>query len=275
MRTGGVRMAVLLIAALLAGACGTLTTSPAAGTFTPRTPNVLTVATTDIPSAGFWEGTPAHVSGGFEFELAKVLARRFGLKSVDIKVDRFNRIVTGHLDGADLALDLITPTAQRARSLTFSSPYLDAAPTAVTRTGTAVPDLDTARSLRWGAVRGTTFVGIIGSLIGPSDPVRIYEDTADMLSSLQAGHIDAVLLDMPFAVVTANRSRGRLHAVAQLPGSESIAAALPSGSSNEQAVDSALRAFIADGTIDRLLRTWVGADAASAPNSIPLLQTGR
>ena len=181
MRTGGVRMAVLLIAALLAGACGTLTTSPAAGTFTPRTPNVLTVATTDIPSAGFWEGTPAHVSGGFEFELAKVLARRFGLKSVDIKVDRFNRIVTGHLDGADLALDLITPTAQRARSLTFSSPYLDAAPTAVTRTGTAVPDLDTARSLRWGAVRGTTFVGIIGSLIGPSDPVRIYEDTADML----------------------------------------------------------------------------------------------
>lgn len=231
--------------------------------------------TTDIPSPGFWEGTPTHVTGGFEYELAKVLAERFGLKSVRVKTEQFGRIVNGQLDGSDLALDLITPTAQRERSLAFSSPYLDAAPTVVVRTETSIPDLESARALRWGAVRSTTFVGIIGSLIDPAPPVRMYDDTAQMLTALEGGEVDAVLLDMPFAVVTANRSGGRLHVVAQLPGSETTAAALPKGSNNEQAVDSAFRAFTADGTINHLLRVWIGADAANAPNSIPLLRTTR
>ncbi len=268
-------MVVALLAALLMTGCGTLTTSPAAGTFTPRTRGVLTVVTTDIPSPGFWEGTAAHVTGGFEFELAKMMAKRFGLKSVRVETESFSRIVKGRLDGADLALDLITPTAERARSLTFSAPYLDAPPTMVVRSDTSVPDLTSAQALRWGAVRGSTFVGIIDNLIDPADPVHIYDDTAVMLQALKDRQIDAVLLDMPFAVVIADRSRGRLQVASQLPGSETIAAALPKSSGNWQAVDSAVRAFTADGTIDRLLRVWVGADAANAESSIPLLHTMR
>lgn len=260
------------MAAILASACGVETTSPAAGTFTPRTPDVLTVVTTDVPSPGFWEGTPGHVTGGFEFELAKLLAERLGLKGVRVKVEKFHRIVEGELDGADLALDLITPTSERARYLTFSAPYLDAPPTVLVRTGTAVPDLEAARSLRWGAVRATTFVGITTGMIKPKSPVRIYEDTTAMISGLRSHQVDAVLLDLPLAVVTANRSGGLLRPVAQLPSAELIAAALPKGSSNEQAVSSAFRAFAADGTIDHLLRVWVGSAAANA-QSLPLLET--
>jgi ABC-type amino acid transport substrate-binding protein len=87
--------------------------------------------------------------------------------------------------------------------------------------------------------------------------------------------IDAVLLDMPLAVATANDSEGRLEVAAQLPISESIAAALPKGSSNEEAVSSAIRAFIADGMVDRLLERWVGSAAANADTAIPLLHTTR
>lgn len=265
----------VLVVALLVGACGDRSASPAAGTFTPRKPGVLTVVTTDVPSPGFWQGTPADITGGFEYELARLLGERFGLRSVQVRLEHFHRIVSGQLDGADLALDLITPTSQRERSLSFSSPYLDAAPTVVVRSGTAVPDLATAQTLQWGAVRATTFVGIINSLIGPDQPVQIYDNTSQMVAALDARKIDAVLLDMPLAVVTANRSSGRLQAVAQLPGAETIAAALPRGSANQQAVDSALRAFAADGTIDRLLRVWIGPTAANAESMIPLLHTTR
>lgn len=263
------------VATGLLAACGDLTSSPSSGTFTPRTRGVLTVVTTNVPIPGFWEGTPTHLTGGFEYELAKRLAERFGLKSVQVRLERFHRIVEGQLDGADLALDLITPTAQRALSLTFSEPYLNAAPTVVVRTGTGVADLEAARSLRWGAVRATTFVGIIDSLIAPEQPVEVYEDDSVMLAALQAHKIDAVLLDMPLAVATASRSGGRLAAAAQLPSTEMIAAALPKGSGNVQAVSSAFRAFTSDGTIDRLLRVWVGSAAANAESSIPLLQTTR
>jgi polar amino acid transport system substrate-binding protein len=263
-----------LIAVLLAG-CGDLTSSPAAGTFTPRSPGVLTVVTSTLPSPGFWEGTASHPTGGLEYELARDLADRFGLKSVRIKVEHFNHIVRGQLDGADLALDLITPTAERSKALDFSAPYLDAAPTVLVRSGQPVPDLETAQSLRWGAILGTTFVGIINSLITPDQPVQLFENSPAMLDALEANKIDAVLFDMPLAVATAQRSGGRLDAAAQLPNPESIAAALPSGSNNVLAVDSAMQAFTSDGRIDHLLNVWVGPAAANAESSIPLLHTLR
>jgi ABC-type amino acid transport substrate-binding protein len=264
----------LLAGGWLAG-CGDLTSSPAAGTFTPRTPGVLTVVTSAVPSPGFWVGTASHPTGGLEYELAKHLADRFGLKSVRIRIEHFHRLVEGQLDGADLALDLITPTAQREKTLDFSAPYLDAAPTVVARSGQPVPDLETAQSLRWGAIRGTTFVGIIRASISPDQPIQLFENSDEMLAALESNKLDAALFDMPFAVVTARDSGGRLQAVAQLPDTESIAAALPKGSSNAPAVDSAMRAFTADGTLDRLLKVWVGPAAANAQSSIPLLHTTR
>ena len=269
------RGVVLLAAVLVLASCDDRTSSPAAGTFTPRTSGTLTVVTTDIPSPGFWEGTPSRLTGGFEYELARVLTERLGLHSLRIETESFHRIVEGHVDGADLALDLITPTRARSQFLDFSTPYLNTAPTVVVRTGTTVPDLQTAQGLRWGVVRGTTFVHIISSLIGPSRPVEVYEGNTKMVSALEDRQIDALLLDLPLAVVTANRSSGRLHVAAQLPEPELIAAALPKGSGNVEAVSSAFRAFMADGTIDDLLHQWVGSAAADAEKSIPLLQTTR
>jgi len=272
---GPSRVACLLLMLSVLWGCSARTSSPAAGTFTSKTPTVLTVATSVIPTPGFWEGTVSHPTGGLEYELARDLAERFGLHSVRVQLEPFNQVVEGQLGGTDLALDLITPTSERQRALDFSSPYLDAAPTVVVRTGTSVPDLETAQHLKWGAVRATTFVGIINTLISPTGPIRMFDDSGMMVAALEHGTIDAALLDMPFAVVTARQSDGRLQAVAQLPGMESIAAALPKGSENVQAVDSAMAAFTADGTLEGLLKRWVGPSAANAESSIPLLHTMR
>jgi polar amino acid transport system substrate-binding protein len=269
------RIACTLLATLLLVACSDRTSSPAAGVFTPGTPGVLTVVTSQIPTKGFWEGTPSHLTGGFEYELARNLAQRFGLGSVRVRIENFNRVVHGQLNGADIALDLITPTSERAQSLSFSVPYLTSPPTVLVRTGTAVPDLATARTLRWGAVRGTTFAGLIDQVIHPDANLRLFRATAGMLTALEERKIDAVLLDMPLAVVTATRSRGRLDAAGQLPSTETIAAALPKNSANQQAVNSAIRAFTADGTINDLLKMWVGSAAADAEKSIPLIQSTR
>jgi polar amino acid transport system substrate-binding protein len=266
---------VIAAATVALAGCGTLSTSPAAGTFTPTTKDVLTVVTTDVPSAGFWTGTAEHPTGGFEYELARDLATRFGLKSVRVELEHFHRVVAGQLDGADLALDLITPTDKRREHLDFSSPYLNGAPTVVVRSLIDVPDLATAQALQWGAVRATTLVDVINNLIAPDQPVRLYDNNTELVSGLESGQVEAILLDQPQAVVTANESHGRLAAVAQLPSTEVIAAALPKGSDNVQAVDSAMRAFTADGTIEKLLREWIGDKAADAERSIPLLRTTR
>jgi glutamine transport system substrate-binding protein len=236
---------------------------------------VLTVATSSVPTASFWEGTAAKPTGGFEYELARKLAERFELDRVRIKVVHFHRIVAGDLDGADLALAVITPTEEREEVLDFSSPYLNAPPTVVVRSGTEVPDLADAQELRWGAVRATTFVDMISERIAPEEPLRIYDRQEQMLAALESGKVEAVLFDLPLAVAIADDSEGRLEAVAQLPNPEEIAAALPKGSENAEAVDSALRALIADETIHDLLEEWVGPEAADAEHALPLLRTSR
>lgn len=226
-----------------------------------------------MPSAGFWEGTAQHPSGGFEYELAREMAKRFGLEGVRVKIVHFHRIVRGHLGGADVAIDVITPTAEREGALEFSAPYLKSAPTVLVRAGTEVPDLKTAQELRWGTIQSTTFVETIEDAIVPEAEAVLYDGQQQVLAALEAGRIDATLLDLPLAVATAERSGGRLEAVAQLPDKEALAVAMPKDSPNRQAVDSAIRAFIADGTIEDLLEEWVGAEAAEAESAIPLLHT--
>jgi ABC-type amino acid transport substrate-binding protein len=251
--------------------CGSISAS--AGKFTPAQPGVLTVATSVVPSAGFWEGTAQHPSGGFEYELARELATRFGLHRVQVKIVHFHRIVRGHLGGADVGIDLITPTPEREEVLEFSEPYLKSAPTVLVRAGTEVPDLATAQELRWGAIQSTTFVETIEDAIVPETEPVDYDGQQEVLAALEAGKIDATLLDLPLAVATAEQSHGKLEAAAQLPDKEALAVAMPKDSPNRQAVDSAIRAFTADGTIEDLLEEWVGAEAAEAESAIPLLHT--
>src|SRR5205814_7474371 len=76
----------------LSAACGTLSSSPAAGTFTPRTAHVLTVAMSGYPTAGFWEGTPQHPTGGFEYELARAMAHRFRSEERRVGKERGDRV---------------------------------------------------------------------------------------------------------------------------------------------------------------------------------------
>jgi ABC-type amino acid transport substrate-binding protein len=270
-RRGAALVGALACATALLCGCGSI--SGSAGNFTSTTPGVLTVATSAVPSAGFWEGTPSRPNGGFEYELSRELAKRFELNRVAIKIVHFHRIVNGHLGGADLAIDLITPTAEREEALEFSTPYLKTAPTVLVRAGTEVPDLASAQELRWGAIRATTFVESIEDSIEPEESPLIFDGQSEVLRALRAGKIDATLLDLPLAVATAKDSSGRLEAVAQLPDKEALAVAMPKESPNRQAVDSAIRSFTADGTIENLLEEWVGADAANAESAIPLLHT--
>jgi polar amino acid transport system substrate-binding protein len=266
-------LAPILLAALL-GLTGCAGDDSASGTFTPGTPGVLTVATAEVPSAGFWEGTAAHPTGGFEYELAVQLADRFGLDRVRVVTVPFQQIVQGELGGADLALDLVTPTDARDQHLDFSTPYINAPPVIVTPTDAEVPDLAAAQVLRWVSVRGTTLADLLDQQIAPQPPPLVVDTNTAALAALDAGDADAVLLDAPlgFAAAAADDA---IHVAAKLGTPEALAAALPDGSDNTEAVDSAIRALIADGTVDDLAERWLGDSAAADAESVPLLRTTR
>jgi polar amino acid transport system substrate-binding protein len=266
--------ATLVVIGASLSACGSAGGLGAAGKFTPRTPDTLTVATAQIPDPGFWSGTAQHPTGGFEHGLAHALAQRFGLAHLEVIEVPFKQLIAGDLGGADLALSDITVTPERAKRVDFSTSYLRAPPAILVRPGTEVADVHAAQGLRWAVQADTTLQAALAEEIEPSAPTQVLEHQREVLLALRVDRANAVMLDLPVALAYARESPHAYAVAAQLHSEAVLAAALPKGSDNLEAVDSAIHAFSADGTIERLGREWLHTDLREGQaEEVPVLRT--
>jgi len=256
--------------ALLAVACGDR--SEPAGAYAPTTPGVLAVAT-NLPAPGFWEGDGTSFTGGFEHDLALALMDRFGLDSLEVVPMPFEAIVAGDLGGADLALAQVTPTDERDEVLDFTTPYLGANPAAIVRPGTELRDLAAARDLTWAVQSATTEADLVDEVIRPTSPAVEVADIAAVVDAVASGEADAGLLDLPTALVEEQLTGGQVVAVAQFQTGAGLSIAVPEGSDNLEALDSAVRSFVADGTIDGLAERYLAVEASGALADIPLIRS--
>src|SRR5262249_48912580 len=154
--------------------------------------------------------------------------------------------------GADLALSDITITEERAEHLDFSTSYLAAPPAIVVRPGTEVPDVKAARDLHYAVQHDTTLREALEEQIEPTRNPLLFELQSEKLAAFEDGRVNAVLLDLPIALAYARESPRKFAVAAQLSSEADLGVALPSGSDNVEAVDTAIRALQAEGEIDRL-----------------------
>jgi polar amino acid transport system substrate-binding protein len=265
-------LAMLALSCVLSGCAGP--NDGASGTFTPRVKDTLTVATAQIPNPGFWYGTFAHPTGGFEYALARALAERFDLKRIKVVEVPFHELVRGHLGGADLALSDITITDQRSDYVDFSTSYLEAPPAIVVHPGTEVADVKAARGLHWAVQHDTTLREALERQIEPTRRPLVFERQSEKLAAFEDGRANALLLDLPIALAYARESPRKFAVAAQLPSEAELGAALPSGSDNVEAVDSAIRGLEGEDEIDRLARRWLHANIEEgSAEDIPVLRT--
>lgn len=242
--------------------------------FTPAHDGTLTVATAVVPAPGFWDGgDDGPPTRGFEARLAQALADRFGLDDVSVVVVPFADIAGGDLGGADIALTQMTPTEERERDVDFTTPYLTTPPGVLVARdgeGAGARDAEDLQALRWVVVRSTTLAGVVEDRIRPDrTPVEV-DDRPTALEQVSGGEADALLLDLAVAQGLAEDRALGFEVAGQLTGDEGLAVVLPEGSDNREAVDSAVRAFKADGTIDDLVDRWLGGDA----DDVPLIRVG-
>jgi polar amino acid transport system substrate-binding protein len=263
----------LLAMAVWLSACGAAH-GGASGGFTPRVKGTFTVATAQIPDPGFWYGTFAHPTGGFEYGLARALAERFDLNRVKVVEVPFRDLVRGRLGGADVALSDITITDERAEHVDFSTSYLEAPPAIVVRPGTEVPDVNAARELHFAVQHDTTLREALEEQIEPTRKPLVFERQSEKLAAFEDGRANAMLLDLPIALAYARESPRKFAVAAQLPSEAELGVALPPGSDNVEAVDSAIRSLQAEGEIDRLGERWLHANIEEgAAEDIPVLRT--
>ena len=234
------RSVVVLAASVLVAVAGTVVPAGAAD----RRPMRVAVS---LPAPGFWDGRTAE-SGGFEANLALALADRLGFDGVRVVDTPFPRIVRGRFD-ADVAISEVTITEARRRSVDFTGAYLRVDQTVLT--GTAGPPGPLA-DLRWGVVRASTGADTLRLVVRPGPPPTEFAREADAVAALQAGRIDAVLIDGPIAARLASASDGAVVTGISIPTGERYGVVLPEGSRLRRRATAALAALVDDGTVARL-----------------------
>src|SRR4029079_13511794 len=98
-----------------------------------------------------------------------------------------------------------------------------------------------------------------------------YPDLSNAYTALQAGQVDAVLIDTAINLGQAARSNGKLHVTAQFEqpgGPDKYGANFPKGSTNVAPVNAVFDAMKQSGQLSELVTKDLTAD----PGTIPVIQ---
>jgi ABC-type amino acid transport substrate-binding protein len=229
------------------------------------TDGTLTVGT-ELPAPPFWIGEDYDsLTGGFEVDLAKELAKRLGLGSTKFVEMPFTGLVAGQQCPCDIDFSQVTITDERAKVVKFTEPYFDANQGILVKQGTKVASMADAKGLRWGAQLNTTGAAYIADTIKPTSEAKLFNTTVDAFTALRAGQIDAVLLDTPIVLGAVKEKQvpgGEV--VGQFETGEQYGAVVNKDSKNLEAFNQVIRQLKSEGFVDQLFKKYF-ADPVTVP----------
>jgi len=233
----------------------------------PKKKGVLTVGTV-LPATGAYNGdTPDTVVSGYNYCMVAEIASRLGLSGVSIQNLSFDALVAGVDDSFDLASLDISITEAREKVVDFSDPYLDV------QTGVLVPaDSDWTESslksdAKVGVLTGSKQSTWVNDGGGFKKTASQFPSIVDLMASLKAGQIDAVLIDTPIELTEAANSKGTLDVIAQFDDGSPVGMVMPKGSKAKDPVNAVLADMKSDGTLDAIQDKWLWSEID--PTSLP------
>jgi polar amino acid transport system substrate-binding protein len=267
---GGSLLGLVLAVALVAAGCGGDDEEPSGAQSGGETqlqglitPGTLTVGT-ELPAPPFYNGNDYDsLSGGFEFDFAKELAKRLGLNEVKFVEMPFAGLVAGQQCPCDINFSQVTITEERDRVVDFTEPYFDANQGILAKTGTKVASVDDAKGLTWGAQINTTGARFLSETIKPNTEARIFNTTVDAFQALNAGQIDAMMLDTSIVLGAVEEGQVKnAEVVGEFKTGEAYGAVVNRGSDNLEAFNTTIKAMKDDGFRDKLFQQYFAEQAA-------------
>jgi len=251
------------------------TSTPAAVELETFTEGKLTIATGE-PAFSPWVLNDAPESGeGFEAAVAYAVAEQLGFAAEDVVWVRtpFESVIAPGPKDWDFNLQQFSITDERKAAVDFSSPYYTTSQVIVTTEASKAADaasLADLSALTVGASVGSTSYTAAVAQLGEG-AVQVFNTNDEVVAALQAGQIDALVIDLPtgFYLRDAVLDGGKI--VGQLPdsteGGDQFGLLLAKGSPLTAPVTAAVDALREDGTLAALEEQWLN----SAEN-VPVLQ---
>jgi polar amino acid transport system substrate-binding protein len=230
-----------------------------------------------LPAPSFWNGQASGNTlknpSGFEYSLGIDIAKQLGVSAKNVtllNVPFSNMLLAGHKP-FDYALEETTITAQRAKVISFSTPYFSANQGVLLAKGvkkpTSIADL---KSLQTCAQTTTTGLDWILHKLHPAKQPLTYSASNDSsFNAVQSGACQALILDVPIIEGQALKKPGAYGGVVgQIDTHEGYGAVFQLNSPLVPYVNKAIRKLLANGAIAKLAKRWEGYD----PNSVPVLK---
>jgi len=226
-------------------------------------PGLLIMATNaEFPPYEFWEGSEIV---GIDAEIAAAIADKLGL-TLQIDDMDFGAIIASVTAGrADIAMAGLTVTEERKESVNFSTSYARGIQVVIVDEGSPITSVDDLYEI------GGFDIGVQESTTGDLYTTWFLEDEglatihrfrrgADAVQSLVIGRVDCVVIDNEpaKAFVAMNPGLSILDTEFEI---EDYAIAMSKDNPGLlAAVDGALNALIADGTVQRIIDKYISSD---------------
>lgn len=206
---------------------------------------------------------------GVDVEIGQAIADKLGVK-LDIKNTNFEGIVAGIASGkGDLGLSGITITAERKKEVDFSVPYVESVQYLIVPENSDIETMEDLAGKTCGGQTGTTgFMlvddeingtnGAAGVLKGKDATAKAYSSAPTAMLDLQAGRIQAVVIDELVAIEIAKENPGYKAIPFKYedgsPVAEQFAVAVKKGNDellNE--INEVVKGLVDDGKIDEFI----------------------
>lgn len=234
----------------------------------------LTIAT-GSPAYSPWVENDAPESGeGFEAAVALAVAEELGYTGDQVAWVRttFDEAIQPGAKSFDFNLQQYSITPERSETISFSDPYYTTNQAVVALADSAAAGATTTADLvdvKFGAQAGTTSLDFINEVIQPSNEVFVYDDNAGAKAALEAGQIDAIVVDLPTAFYIAAVEIEGASVIGQFPAdaggtTDEFGLVFEKDNPLVGCVNAALSTLKSDGTLAAIEQEWL-SDKTGAP----------
>jgi ABC-type amino acid transport substrate-binding protein len=213
----------------------------------------LTVGS-DIPYPPFESGKPGEYVG-FDVELMEAVAESIG-RTAEFQDTAFETIFVNLGQGKfDAVASAATITPEREKTVDFTNPYYLSEQAIVVENGGEIDSVEALAGVTVGVQKGTTGQEFVEEK-GEAGEVRAFPTGPDAINALNAGTVDAVVIDIPVAEDAVAANSG-IEISAAIPTEEEYGFAVKQGDTELlNALNEGLAKVQKNGTYAKIYEKW-------------------